>query len=99
MTTQTDKATARPWEVNNTGKAFWLESKHDIKPCASSLSESNAKLIVKAVNVHEDLVEALQLLDAVFRAGMDIGDDDKDMDGHSYETLGIVRAALTKAQA
>lgn len=59
-----NKHTRIPWQVTTDAKNefFWVESLNVAELVASETTQANAKLIVTAVNNHDELVEMLNRL-------------------------------------
>jgi hypothetical protein len=90
--------TPLPWRVfgiknADTGEHFYVACSPSDKPgaLASGLSKANAALIVRAVNSHAVLVEALQKLLDEYDAWDCYNDN-----GFTAETLELARAALAQ---
>ena len=63
QTREQDKATGRPWSLNEPIKTEIVSGYGSTDICiAQNVREANAALIVKAVNSHDALVEALEEL-------------------------------------
>lgn len=70
-----DQATKRPWDMkfntNLTGNGtsnygYQLRGNNKKESICVDLNESNARLIVKAVNCHDELVEALKMMVKIY---------------------------------
>lgn len=59
--------TKRPWNVLVWDGFHIIGENEEVIDCGYSISESNARHIVKCVNLHEELVEALRLADDLIR--------------------------------
>lgn len=89
-------ATSRPWAVGGTfpASSFIVEGSDVIAKCDSRDHRANAELIVRAVNSHEALVEALKALLEDYMAFL----GDGVTEANEPDLVTRVRAALALAE-
>jgi hypothetical protein len=88
--------TPTPWKVTDKPGQFWAGVEGSggefVADCRSAVSpaKENAAYIVRAVNVHEELLEALKALSSIVRKGSD------KLPVNVYE--GVKKSLLEKAE-
>lgn len=99
-----DSATKRPWQWHKIADApvYGIYGNTTLKYVASVLHEEEAKLIVKAVNLHDELIEIIKELIEEAEYGAEcygMSDDEQEIVDGINEKINRAKKVLKKAEA